>query len=85
MAADNGGSAHCFRARIYGEKSYPCTIDLHRSNKLKSRYTISEKLRRIVPHLRPDPTEEELLLAVWEYIAYHDLLNASGTDKKDKR
>lgn len=76
-----GSSADSFRAKIYSEKPCLCKILLHRSNEVITRYNISDQLRTVIPYLRFDPTEEEVLVAMWQYIDVNGLF----APDKDKR
>lgn len=69
------------KIKVYAEKLSLCRIALFRRNILTSRNRfvrfryceISPKLRQILPSLRPDPSEDEVLIAVWQYITDRDL------------
>eukprot|EP01032_Pedospumella_encystans_P015702 gene15702-17945_t len=76
-----GGNAHSVQAKVYADKSTLCRVSLHRSTAVQTRYNISDQLRAFVPYLRFDPTEEEVLLAVWQYIELNGLIGS----EKDKR
>ena len=90
-ASSLGAKAHCFRVKIYGDKMCSCKIQLYRTHSTKRRYSLSAELMAVVPYLRPDPTEEEVVLAVFEYITSNGLYNIGGRDKdkperqKDRR
>ena len=76
-----GSRAHSLQVKVYTDKSTQCRLSLHRSTAVIARYNISDQLRGIIPYLRFDPTEEEVLLAVWQYIELNGLFVA----EKDKR
>jgi hypothetical protein len=76
-----GSTAHCFRAKIYADKSCAVKILLHRSNEICARYNISDQLRYVLPFLRIDASEEEVLLAMWQYLEMDGLIGAD----KDRR
>lgn len=76
-----GGNAHSVQAKVYSDKPALIKLSLHRSTAVTMRYNISDQLRGIIPYLRFDPSEEEVLLAVWQYIELNGLFVA----EKDKR
>lgn len=76
-----GSTADSFRAKVYTEKSCMCKVFLHRSTEVTARYNISDQLRAVLPYLRFDPTEEEILVAMWQYID----INSLFAPDKDKR
>ena len=76
-----GANAHSVQAKVYADKSTLCRVSLQRSTAVQTRYNISDQLRAFVPYLRFDPTEEEVLLAVWQYIELNGLIGS----EKDKR
>jgi len=76
-----GGNAHSVQAKVYTDKPSLIKVSLHRSTAVSMRYNISDQLRGVVPYLRFDPSEEEVLLAVWQYIETSGLFVA----EKDKR
>lgn len=76
-----GSNAHCIQAKVYTDKPSLVKLALHRSTTVTTRYNISDQLRGIIPYLRFDPSEEEVLLAVWQYIELSGLFVA----EKDKR
>lgn len=76
-----GSTADSFRAKVYADKSCTCKILLHRSTDVIARYNISDQLRAVLPYLRFDPTEEEVLVAMWQYLEVNGLF----APDKDKR
>lgn len=76
-----GSTAHCFRAKVYADKSCAVKILLHRSSEICARYNISDQLRYFLPFLRIDASEEEVLLAMWQYLEMDGLIGAD----KDRR
>jgi hypothetical protein len=76
-----GSGAHCFRAKVYADKATPIKINLYRSNDVCARYNISDQLRFLLPYIRMDPSEEEVLLAMWQYFEAYNLIGAD----KDRR
>jgi chromatin remodeling complex protein RSC6 len=69
------------KIKVFAEKLTLCKIGLFRRNllTLRNRFVrfryceISPKLRQLLPNLRTDPSEDEVLLAVWQYITDRDL------------
>jgi hypothetical protein len=49
------------------------TIRFVRSEYAVKRYEMSSGLRQLFPKLALDPTEDEVLAAMWEYIKVYDL------------
>ena len=76
-----GIHAECFRVKIYSDKPCLCKVALQRATDGCVRYNISDQLRRVIPYVRIDPTEEEILLAVWQYVETNYLF----VQEKDKR
>lgn len=76
-----GITAHCFRAKVYADKASTVKIGLYRANDVCARYNISDQLRFLLPYLRVDPTEDEVLLAMWQYFEANGLI---GMDR-DRR
>jgi len=79
-----GTTTHCYRLKVNchrpNEILLPCKILIHRSSNVCKRYNISDQLRRVIlPNIRTDPTEREVLLALWQYVTTHGLLS---TDKR---
>ena len=68
-----GVRAQCFRFKLQCDRTLPVTIRLTRSDYAVKRYETSSGLRQLLPKLPPDPTENEVLLALWEYIQMYDL------------
>lgn len=80
-----GSTANGYRIKIKcpksnspgGEVILPCKISLSRSTNVTPRYNISDQLRMLLlPNIRIDPTEKEVLLAVWQYILTRNLTTA---------
>ena len=76
-----GVNAHTFSTKIYADKSTAIRVIFYRTNEVCARYNISDQLRSFLPYLRVDPTEEEVLLAMWQYLE----TNAMIGNEKDKR
>lgn len=55
-------------------------IILHRAENgaSKKRVELDEQLRAVLPNMAVDPTEDEVLLAIWEYIDNHNLIDSKG-------
>lgn len=75
-----GTATHCYRLKVNchrpSDTLLPCKILIHRSSSVCKRYNISDQLRRVVlPNIRADPTEREVLLALWQYVTTHSLLS----------
>lgn len=79
-----GARAHCIRFKMYSDRTLPVTIQLNRSNYAVKRYELSSGLRQLFPKLPMDPTESEVLGALWEYIRMHDLCADKGTVRCDE-
>jgi hypothetical protein len=75
-----GMKGNCFQVKVPGDKPFPIKMFLHRSNDIRPRYEISPFLRELLPFLQVDPTEEQVLLAMWGYISTMGLL-----DSRDRR
>jgi hypothetical protein len=73
-----GRKAHSFRFKVYAEKPIPIKIFLTRSDFGCKRYELGPTLRDVLPNLRSDPTEEEVMFALWQYIDYNYLLDVSS-------
>lgn len=78
-ATPKGHRSDVFRFLIYGDRTCSIKIHLNRSSYARRRYDISPTLRTLLPNLRGDVTEDEILLSVWNYIYDNQLL-----DSKDK-
>ena len=76
-----GATADNFRFKVFSDKPVLTKILLQRTSEAVARYNISDQLRRVLPNMRMDPTEEEVLLAVWKYIE----VNALFVQERDKR
>ena len=69
-----GSIADCFRVKIYGDKQIPIKIFLHRAVNVRPRYEISAQLRSILPFIQVDPTQEDVLAAIWQYLLVQGLI-----------
>jgi hypothetical protein len=71
----SGKKASCFRFKIYSDKLVmPVKIFLIRSNDSPcKRYELNSALKELLPHMRADPTEDEALTAVWQYIEFNSI------------
>lgn len=76
----SGRSADAFRVKIYSDKQLTVKILLTRTSDVKVRYELSSALRHIIPNLRVDPSKEDVLLDLWQYILQNNLL-----DPKDRK
>lgn len=72
-AFPDGVRAQCMRFKLYCDRTLPVTIQLSRSDYAVRRYELSSGLRQLFPNLPVDPTEDDVLSALWEYIQLHDL------------
>jgi hypothetical protein len=74
-AEPNGRLADCFRFKIYHDK--PCQVKCYllRNDLIQPRYDLSPGLRDLLPCLRWDPTDEDILLAVWCYVTDKNLFD----------
>jgi chromatin remodeling complex protein RSC6 len=77
----DGLKASCFRAKVYGDKAMNLRVFLHRRSNVVSRYEISPRLRVLIPYIRVDPTEDEVMQAVWQYLIANNLF-VEGKEKK---
>jgi hypothetical protein len=75
-----GVKGHCFRVKVYGDKAFPIKVLLYRSNDIRPRYELSAQLREFFPSMQTDPTEEQVLLAMWTYLTNFNLLE--GKDRR---
>ena len=69
---------HYYQIKVYFDKVsdkslYTARLKLTRSNNILVRYELSPSLRSILPNLRVDPSEEEVILALWHYIRINGL------------
>jgi hypothetical protein len=76
-----GVQAQSFATKIFIDKPCAIKVSLQRSFEHRIRYNISDQLRRVLPNIQLDATEDEILLAMWQYIEVRGLFS---TDK-DKR
>jgi len=76
----DGHKADCFRFKIYTDKPQAIKIFLHRAehSSSKKRVELADQLRALLPHMAIDPTEDEVMLAMWEYIDTHRLIDSKG-------
>ena len=63
-----GRKADCFRFKVYHDKACFVKFYLTRSSGVRPRYDLSPVLRDLLPLIRWDPTEEDILMAIWSYI-----------------
>ena len=76
-----GADLDGIKLKIFTDRMSLCRFTLFRRNVVSRRYRsikfryceISPKLRQLLPNLRPDPSEDEVLLSVWQYITKNDL------------
>lgn len=73
VALQEGSNANCFQVKLYGDKPSSMKIFFHRSSDVRPRYELDTKLRAILPNMQLDPTEEDVMLAVWQYILSQSL------------
>lgn len=73
VTCPTGAKANCVRFKLIFDRNLPVTIQLVRSCQGIKRYEPSSGLRQLLPKLPPDPTEAEVLNAVWEYIKFYEL------------
>lgn len=59
---------HAFRVKIHADKSCPSRITMYRKNTCGKRFSTSAALAELFPSLPADPTEDEVYLAVWDYV-----------------
>lgn len=78
-----GVRAQCMRFKLYCDRTLPVTIRLTRSDYAVRRYELSSGLRQLFPKLALDPTEEDVLAALWEYIQMYDLVVDKTTVRCD--
>jgi hypothetical protein len=72
-----GSQSNCFRFKIFSENRHlPIKIILQRSAYSKQRYEVSAELRSLFPQIRQDPTEDEVMDALFQYITTNQLLEA---------
>ena len=76
----DGHKADCFRFKLYTDKPLAIKLILHRAenSSSKKRVELSDQLRAVLPNMAIDPTEDEVLLAMWEYIDSHNLIDSKG-------
>jgi hypothetical protein len=70
-----GIQAHCFRIKAYGDKPFTAKIFLHRAADVKPRFELSPQLRSLLPCLPTDPTEDDALIALQQYIQSRNLID----------
>lgn len=71
-----GKNANCFRVKFYCDRpASTVRIFFERSSDIVARYELSTKLRNLLPLLHVDPTEEDVVLAVWQYVCDNKLLS----------
>ena len=70
-----GSTAQCFRMKFYGDKPSPVKIFLHRTNSdIRPRKELTPMLKDILPYLHPDPADDEVLLAMLQYLEAKGLI-----------
>jgi hypothetical protein len=79
-----GVRAQCVRFKMHCDRTLPVTIRLTRSGYAVKRYELSSGLRQLFPKLALDPTESEVLSALWEYIRMYDLCLDKTTVRCDE-
>jgi chromatin remodeling complex protein RSC6 len=75
MVEPKGRAADCFRFKLYHDKPCNVKIYLQRSDVVQPRYELSPQLREVFPLMRWDPTDEDILQAIWSYIMDHGLMD----------
>lgn len=73
-----GSKANCFRFKIYADKNYPVKVYFTRSNYALRRFEPPPLLRQLFPMISIDPTEEEVLMALWRYVHHHGLIEPTS-------
>lgn len=70
-----GRKADCFRFKVFHDK--PCFVKFYltRSNEVRPRFDLPPAMRDLLPLIRWDPTEEDILLAMWSYIMENGLVD----------
>ena len=76
QAEPKGRMADCFRFKVYGDRPNPVKVYLARNDALQPRYDLSPALREMLPQLRWDPTDEDILMAVWSYVVEKGLVDS---------
>jgi hypothetical protein len=69
-----------FKVKIYADKLCLTKLSLFRNMSVMERFDVSEPLRTLLPRLRPDPSLDEIVLSIWQYIQKNNLFG-----EKDKR
>jgi hypothetical protein len=70
-----GARAQCFRVKFSGDKPSPVKIFLHRAHsEVRTRHEVAPALRELLPFLPADPAENEVVLAVVQYLEVRGLL-----------
>jgi len=79
----DGHKADCFRFKMYTDKPLNIKIFLHRTEDggTRKRVEIADQLRALLPNIAIDPTEDEVMLAIWEYIDSRHLIDSKGMIK----
>lgn len=74
-----GCQADCVRFQVFNDK--PCQVKfyLQRNDSIQPRYDLSPALRELLPNLRWDPTEEDIIIATLTYLSSKGLMD--GKDK----
>lgn len=73
----SGSDAECFMFKLFTDVSKPfiAKFSLVKNDEHLKRYELNDKLKDLLPLMRADPTEEEVLLAVWMYCTDRNLFN----------
>lgn len=77
----NSAAAESIQFKIFSDaRTIPVRLFLVRNTTVRTRYTLSDSLRDFLPGLRVDPTEEEVLFAVWLHVQRNGLVE--GKERK---
>lgn len=71
--APEGCTADVFKVKLAFDKPCMLKIFLHKSPEVVQRYDTTPELRQLLVGLRPDPSLPEVVAAVHQYIATHNL------------
>jgi hypothetical protein len=82
-ALPEGTYANTFTVKIYTEKANNMKIFLHRNNDVRQRYELSPQLGTLLPYIQLDPTQEDVLTAIWQYVATNNLFVDSNQKEKE--
>jgi hypothetical protein len=78
-ANPEGSRANCFRFKIYADKNCPIKVYFTRSNYALRRFEPPPLLRQLFPLISLDPTENEVLMALWRYVHHHGLIEPTSS------